>query len=169
MTTHHAEIRIDAPIDRVWDSLADFAGVWQYNPSVKTSYSLNGSDTGLGAERRCELTLAGAVVDERIVEWDEGEGYTVEILGGKKLPPIRNVRARLDVRSEGDVSIASGTMSYDPRFGPFGRAMDRFMIRKQFGKAWTGIFAGLKYHAETGEVVAKGVKLDLSPVDYAVA
>lgn len=170
MTAHHAEIAIDAPADVVWIALADFGGVWQYNPSVKSSTIINNTaSSGLGAERRCDLTLAGASVEERIVDWDEGRGYRIEIFGGKKLPPVRNMGARLNLRSEGDTSIVSGTMSYEPKFGPVGRLMDRLVLRKQFAKAWSGIFAGLKHRVETGDVVAKGVKLDYRSVDYARA
>lgn len=159
MTEISASIRIDAPKDEVWAVMADFGGIWQFNPSVNKSYSLTEANHGVGAERRCELTLAGASVDERIVEWSDAGSMAVEIYAGKKMPPIKNVIGRLEVREDGAGSVASGTMTYDTKFGPIGWAMDKLIVSKQFEKAFTGIFAGLKHHVETGEAVERGVKL----------
>ena len=159
MTKLSANVRIDAPKDKVWAAMADFGGIWRFNPSVVKSYSLTEANHGVGAERRCELTFAGASVEERIVEWSDAGSMAVEIFGGEKMPPIKNVIGRLEVRQDGDGSVASGTMTYDTKYGPIGWAMDKVMISKQFGKAFTGIFAGLKHHIETGEAVERGTKL----------
>lgn len=169
MTTLSAKVRIDAPRDVVWNALADFGGTWKYNPNVTASRSLTEANQGVGAERHCDLTFAGASVRERILEWDDAGGYALEIYDGDKLPPIKNIIARLSVSEENGHTVAEGTMSYDPKFGPIGWVMDRLMVRKQFGRAWQGIFAGLKHHAETGEVVEKGVRLPFDQVARAAA
>ena len=169
MTTLSAKVRIDAPRDVVWDALADFGGTWKYNPNVTTSRSLSEANSGVGAERHCDLTFAGATVQERILEWDDGEGYALEIYDGDKLPPIKNIIARLSVSEENGHTVAEGTMSYDTKFGPIGWIMDRLMVRTQFGRAWQGIFAGLKHHAETGDLVEKGVRLPFDEVVRAAA
>ena len=169
MTTLSARVRVDAPREVVWDALADFGGAWKYNPSVTSSRSLTAANRGVGAERHCDLTVAGATVQERILEWDDAGSYALEIYDGDKLPPIKNIIARLSVSEENGQTIAEGTMSYDTKFGPIGRAMDRFVISKQFGSAWQGIFAGLKHHAETGEIVEKGVRLPFDEVGRVAA
>lgn len=169
MTTHTKEIRINAPKDAVWASLADFSGVWKYNPSVASSRSLSVADRGVGAERRCELTFGGAAVEERIVEWSETGHYAVEIFDGDRMPPIKNVTGRLAVREDGDGSIVSGAMSYETKLGPIGTLMDRLIISKKFGGAWSGMLAGLKHHVETGETVGEDTKLPYDAVQYGSA
>ena len=169
MTTLSAKVDIDAPRDVVWDALADFGGTWKYNPSVITSRSLTEANRGVGAERFCDLTLSGANVKERILEWDDAGSYSLEIYDGDRLPPVKNIVARISVSEEDGHTIAQGTMSYDTKFGPIGSLMDRILIRKQFAKSWQGIFAGLKHHTETGEVVGKGVRLPLDEVTRVAA
>ncbi|MGI9658143.1 MAG: SRPBCC family protein [Gaiellaceae bacterium] len=167
MTTHKAEVRIDAPKEAVWEALADFSGVWKYNPSVESSHSLTTRDRGVGAERRCELTFGGAAVEERIVDWNPAGHYTVEIFGGDRMPPIRRTKARLGVRADGDGSIVTGAMTYETKLGPIGALMNRLVIRKKFGGAFSGMFAGLKHHVETGETVGEDTKLAYDAVTYA--
>ncbi len=164
MTSLTARVQIDAPRDVVWDALADFGGTWKYNPNVTTSRSLTEANHGVGAERHCDLTFAGASVEERIVEWDDAGSYAVELFGGEKMPPMKNIIARLSVTEQDGHTIAEGTMTYDTKFGPIGWVMDRLMISRRFGRAWQGIFAGLKHHAETGEIVEKGVRLPFDDV-----
>ena len=69
----------------------------------------------------------------------------------------------------GAITVASGTLRYDIKFGPIGRIMDRLAISKQFGKAWSEIFAGLKYNVESGQTVDKGTTLDYRGVGHVAA
>lgn len=169
MTTHTAEIQIQASKETVWTALADFGGVWKYNPAVNSSRSLTAANEGVGAERHCDLAFAGAAVDERIVEWDDNGSYVVEIYDGKKLPPIKNVLARLTVKESGGSSIVTAKMDYETKLGPIGSVMDRFMISPKFGKAFSGMLVGLKHHIETGSNVEMSTKLDYDAVRYVAA
>lgn len=167
MTVHTAEIRIDAPKEAVWEHLADFGGVWKFSPTVTKSHSTTEANQGVGAQRHCELSFAGASVDERVIEWSDSS-YAIEIFDGEKMPPIKNIIARLSVTEDGAGSIVSGIMTYDPK-GPFGWVMDRLVVRKKFGRAWAGIFAGLKFHIETGQIVERGLNLPYQQVQLATA
>ncbi len=160
MTRLSYETRIEAPIDRVWDVLADFSGVWRYSPTVTESHSTNEASSGLGAERHCDLAFAGSSVEERIVDWREGRSYDVELLGGEKLPPMADFLARFEVEADGEATIVRGSMRYDMKYGPVGWVMDRAMVRPRFGKAFSLILAGLKHYVETGDVVTDDVGLD---------
>ena len=167
MTTHKVEVQIDAPKDVVWAALADFGAVWKYNPAVESSRSLTDKNRGVGAERRCELTFSGAAVEERIVDWNPAGHYAVEIFDGDRLPPIKNAVARLGVRRHGDGSVVTGALSYDTKFGPVGSLMNRLVISKKFGGAFSGLFAGFKHHIETGETVGTDTELAYDAVRYA--
>lgn len=155
MTRFAFETVIDAPPHRVWEILADFGGVYRYNPSVSRSYLTAGPAGGPGSERHCDLTFAGASVDERIVEWRDGDGYALEIVDGANMPPFRGApRAELAIRPDGEGRThVRGTLTYRLRFGPMGALMDRLMVRRRLGPAFGGAVAGLRHHAETGEPV----------------
>ncbi len=153
MSTITREIWIDAPKSDVWAVLADFGNIYRFNPTVPRSYSTNDLSSGLGATRHCDLNIDGASVEERIIEWHDGQKMGVEIYDGQKTPPWRNAIAELSVAERDGGTVVRGKLSYDMKYGPIGALMDRFMIQPQFGKAFGGIFAGLKHYIETGEEV----------------
>jgi carbon monoxide dehydrogenase subunit G len=163
MTRLNREVRIDAPKERVWQILADFGGVSVYNPTVPNSFSTSDSNGGEGATRHCDLAPFGSV-DERILEWREGEGYTLEIYSSEKTPPFKRAIASLDLSQDGEGTIVNGTLEYSLKYGPLGAVMDSMMVRAKFETAWSRLFAGLKHYAETGEPVSGKTDLNLAAV-----
>lgn len=163
MATIHYEIAVDRPASEVWKLISDIGGVYRYNPNVAQSrLTSGGADLGVGATRHCDLTFSGSSAEERILEWNEGEGYALEIFGGEKMPPFKgHPRAAVAVRPAGSGrSVVTGDLSYELKFGPVGRLMDKAMVAPRFGPAFGGLLAGIKHHAETGEEVTE--KTDLS-------
>lgn len=150
MSTITDSIRINAPKNKVWKILADFGGVINYNPGISDSYSTSESNEGVGASRHCELLPMGSI-EERIIEWDEGNSYLVEIYQfNGATPPIKEAFGRLSIETDGDQTIATMALSYEMKFGFIGSAMKGLMLDAQYQKAVTGILQGLKYHTETG-------------------
>ncbi len=122
------EVRINAFKEQVWDTLADFGGISVFSPSVANSYLTNDQNGGVGSQRHCDLSLAGASVEERIVEWVDGEKMVIEIYEGKKTPPFKTAFATLSVREAGpNVTVVRGTFDYSLKFGPLGALMDADM------------------------------------------
>ena len=87
MTSISLSRTIQAPADRVWDILADFGGVHLFHPMVESSPVTNGQDTGLGAERRCEL-YNGAEANEEITSFNP-ERRNLVITVHEPAPPPR--------------------------------------------------------------------------------
>jgi uncharacterized protein YndB with AHSA1/START domain len=170
MTKFTREVRIHAPKEKVWAALADFGNIAVFNPTVPISYSTNNLHSGKGATRHCDIGTGGSSIEERVVAWQEGESMTIDIYAGKKAPPFRQAQATIAVREAGaDVTIVRGTLEYSMKFGPLGALMDALMVKPQFGKAWTALFAGLKHHIETGEKVDGPQRLDFSVVQAVTA
>src|SRR5262245_59802975 len=63
MTTIHHQIEAACPPERVWAVLADLEAVQHYNPTVRIAAVKGTRRTGLGAERICELSPKGRVVE----------------------------------------------------------------------------------------------------------
>jgi carbon monoxide dehydrogenase subunit G len=164
MTRLTREVRINAPKEKVWEILADFGGISKFNPNVSTSYCTSEANSGVGATRHCDLSFKGASLEERIVEWREGHSYTIEIYQGKNTPPFKTARASISVRKDGNASIVTGTFDYSLKYGLLGVLMDKLMVQPQFSRAWSHLFAGLKYYAETGEPVEAHTPVNLTEV-----
>lgn len=165
MTTLTREVWINAPKEKVWAILADFGNIYIFNPGVPRSYLTSSQRHGVGATRHCDLTLGSAAIEERIVAWTEGESMQIEIYQGTKAPPFKKAMATLTVMDEKDGTRVRGTLEYSLKLGPLGFLMDKLMVTPQFGRAWTGVLAGLKHYAETGELVEDRTPLNLAAVN----
>ena len=167
MTTITGSTRINAPKAHVWELIADLGAVANFHPFATGSHYTSQQKTGDGASRICEfgpkLTL-----EETAVEWREGEMYTVAVdfIKGTK-PPINDMRGSMALRADGDATIATITINYQPRFGIIGQIMDRVMIQPQYRKILPAVMQGLKHHAETGEVVDENLLKRISVVAQA--
>ena len=78
------KVTINAPKQKVWEALADFGNVFKLSPNLKKSYLTSDQQEGIGATRHCDFVNMGAQVEERIVEWDEGESIKIDIYESKK-------------------------------------------------------------------------------------
>lgn len=123
-----------------------------YMPTVKKSRTTSTNNRGEGAARHCDVLPMGSL-QERIIEWREGEGYTVHAYDMTPKMPIKDFHARLDLKENGNTTIASIEATYDTKMGVFGTIMNAFMVRPQMRKGMPTILIGLKHRAETGEYV----------------
>ena len=165
MTQIIHEVWIDAPRQEVWDkAMADFGNIYKWNPNVPKSYSTNSKSTGLGAERHCDLDPQGKnSIEERVVQWNEGEMMEVLITDGKGTPPWKNPTAKIELFDEKGGTRFRFTFSYGMKLGPIGKLMDRFMIQPQFGPVIAQLPAGLKHYMETGQKASRD-QLDMTQV-----
>lgn len=90
----------NAPVQAVWDVLADFQNVSRYTGAVKTSVLESNHATGVGAQRACELSPAGTTL-ETIQEWVEGERITMTV-DNITVMPIKSSLTTFSVRAIDD-------------------------------------------------------------------
>lgn len=164
MTKITREVWIDASKEQVWEVLADFGNIYKFNPTVPKSYSTSEQTTGLGATRHCDFGGSGSSVEERIVEWQEGESMTIDIYDSVKTPPFKQSGAVISIKEQDDGTLVSGSLVYELKFGPIGGLMDKMMVRSQFESAWSGVLAGLKSYVETGKEVESFKDVNFEPV-----
>jgi len=160
MAYFSTQIRINATTEKVWEVLADFGGIYRWNPGVRHSYSTSESNQGLLAARRCELLKGNDYLDERILEWRDGESFKVDIYE-TNLPIHRNV-IEFSIEADGFGTIVTVAPDYALKYGLLGRLMNQIVVRRQFKKGMEDLLAGLKYHIETGELVGDRVP-DMAP------
>ncbi len=103
--------------------------------------------------------MPGASIEERVIEWEPGSHYRVDIYESKRVPFVRNMNAEVGVVSSGEGSVAYFAPSYDTSAGPIGKIMDRLVMRPQYQKVGRAFVAGLKYYVETGQDVERSSPL----------
>lgn len=138
---------VSTSADNVWKQLADYEGIGKWNPNLNQSFLLNGSDKqGVGALRQCDLKDGKNWIRERVVEWKEGESYTVDIYEGTM--PLKVAKATLGVKSLGNnQSEVFMEMEYTMKMGVVGAMMDVLMMRSMMKKNMDKVLSGLSTSA----------------------
>lgn len=95
--------------EKAWKVLADFSNISQYHPLVLKSEASSESNEGLGARRHCTFRDGGQV-DEEVLWWQEGVGYSVSIEG---MPvPVKDFENRIELKSENGQTQLSITTKF---------------------------------------------------------
>lgn len=149
MNKVEAQIVINAPVQRVWEVLADFGGVSRWAPSVTKSYSTSKNNGGPEASRHCDIAGFGSV-EEDITEWNEGRDFTYVATG---VGPISEGYSTWAVKPQGDKTLVYTDLRYGVRFGPIGALMNVLIMRRKIEKSMVNALEGLKHHVKTGESI----------------
>lgn len=132
---------------RAWDLMSDFGAIDAFNPTLKESHLLDGScEIGPGAERQCTLKDGKNYIHERVVDWQEGRSYRIEVFGGTM--PMDDIVAELAVEPEGTGSLLRMTMRYRPRWGLLGRLIEPVLLRPMMRHTMRRVIGGLAVKAE---------------------
>ncbi|MGH9978420.1 MAG: SRPBCC family protein [Nitrososphaeraceae archaeon] len=145
MNTINFETSINAPKEKVWEILADFSGIRKWAPSVTNSTLTTSNNSGPGCERSCEIQNIGSI-RERVAEWNEGEGYKVEVA---TIPgtPVKSGFTSWLLRSKGNQTIAR-ILSY---FELMGTEEEKNVFLEDSPQLLKSSLMGLKRYAETGQ------------------
>ncbi len=142
---------IEASREDVWRALSDIGGIYRFHPLVQRSPLLTEQTGGVGAERMCEFH-DGNHISERVVDWVDGRSLAVKIYEGTM--PLKRATARFTLEAAGaGRTEVDFTMSYEPKFGVIGRAMDAMVMRRKFKSILAQVLAGLDTYVRTGEEV----------------
>ena len=151
MATFKEQIHIEAAKEKVWEVLSDIGGIYKWNPGVSDSYATSEEIRGEGATRHSDLIGHRGYMEERVMDWREGEGFKIRVYE-TDLPIRRNV-VRFSLDGDEDSTLVTVNPDYTVKYGAMGSIMDRLFLRRKVKKGMEGLLAGLKYHLETGEPV----------------
>lgn len=140
------QIEINSSPDAVWGVLRDFGQVARWAPHVLTSKSVDGQATGLGS-RRVFQHLWGFRLEEVITRWDEGLGYSFDIVTAPFV--FRDVRETWTVHAALAGARVLTSVEYDVHFGALGSALDRVLLRRLIRREMQVGLAGLKKYVES--------------------
>lgn len=143
---------IAAPKSHVWAVLADYENIHHYTSEVKHSALDAGPACGVGAVRTCSVMM-GMKIREEVLDWQEGESYTISI---DSPMPTKDHRVTLHVRElSPTTSELTMTASYGTKGWLLGDAMNALMMRSMMKKAMTGILRDIDTAVTTQHVAAQ--------------
>ena len=149
MNKAESQIVIDAPVQKVWEVLADFGEVYRWAPSVTKSYSTSENSNGQDASRHCDVAGFGGI-EETITEWNDGRDFVYSFTGAG---PISGGYSTWSVKAQGDKTVVYTDLRYGLRFGPIGSLMNALIIRRKTQRSLAKTLEGLKEHVKTGELI----------------
>jgi polyketide cyclase/dehydrase/lipid transport protein len=126
-----------------WALLADFKNIALFNPNLSQSYLVEGSsETGVGTMRQCDMKDGKSFIRERVLEWNEGRDYTVEIYEGSMPVDKAIIKIGLVPGATGGTQVFMD-FTYTTRMGPLGKVLDVVMMRSMFEKMLRSVVEGL--------------------------
>ncbi len=130
MRSVSAQALLAIPRPQAWQKLQDLMLAEAYVPGVTGIEITTPNRTGLGASRK--VTVKGRPpIDETVVRWVEGHGFTVKLHHGEEpASPFRQAQFTywLDDTPEGLTRVMT-TLSYELPWGFAGRLFDAMLMR----------------------------------------
>lgn len=139
-------ICINAPQATCWDVLADIENITQWSAAVITAKSTGTLPRGVGAARECYLSN-NMTINEKWIEWKEGESYTYVGLG---LPLVKSAKNTWSLAEKDGKTYLTTESELTFKGGIFGRLLEPLM-KIATAKMGANALAALKYLMENGK------------------
>lgn len=151
------QIEINAPASFVWEVLADFGGVANWAPYMRTCHLIGDQAQGVGTRRGMRHAW-GFRFEEAVTEWRDGEGLSFDVL---RAPfPMSDVRESWRVSGSGGCAMVSTKVTYGMRLGAVGSALDQLLVHLIVRREMRAGLRGLKRYAEDRSRLATSAPAD---------
>jgi hypothetical protein len=141
--TEHVEIQ--ASPDAVWEALADFGGVSDWAPYMKTSHLIGDLRSGVGTRRGMRHAW-GFRFEEAVTQWNDGIGYSFDVF---RAPfPMTDVKESWVAGQSNGFSTVTTYVNYGMKLGPIGALLDWLLVRFVVQREMRVGLRGLKQHIE---------------------
>lgn len=136
---------IQAPLQTVWNTLADIGNIAQWNEGVQHSHLVGDQAEGVGASRTCDLG-GGNYLDEDVVIWEPPYKLTMRITQTNLPFQQADIQFTLTPHDHGtQVTVAP---AYKLKFGLLGQFLDYIYVHNSYQKGMANLLVGLKQHVE---------------------
>jgi carbon monoxide dehydrogenase subunit G len=145
MTTVERTGLIAAPLDAVWEVLADFAAISSWAPNVDHSCLMSEQTEDVGTARRIQTGRTTLV--ETVTTWEPGATLAYSISG---LPPVvRSVTNTWRIGASGNSTLVVLTTEIDTGPKPPQQVIAK-LVGRRLAAASEQMIAGLTEHLERG-------------------
>jgi len=139
------QIAIAMPHQTVWKLLADFGGVSEWAPYMKTSHLIGDIQSGVGMRRGMRHAW-GFRFEEAVTQWQDGKGFSFDVF---RAPfPMKDVKESWSIDHHNGFSTVSTRVTYGMRLGLIGKAIDWLLVRFIVKREMRAGLRGLKQHSE---------------------
>ncbi|HKK51144.1 MAG TPA: SRPBCC family protein, partial [Myxococcota bacterium] len=129
MSTVRARAPIPLSREACWQRLRDLSLAEHYVPGVTECHLTTDRQTGVGASRVVRHRLFGDM-DETVVRWDEGEGFTIRLhQGDRPARPFREAFFRYELQPAERGCLICTSMTWTLPGGPIGRLLDALVMK----------------------------------------
>lgn len=146
MTTLQNEIVINAPIEKIWEALANIEELEKFDPTVKKSSAVSQTKSGIGATRKVDMQDGKNWFEEKVTVFKSNEALTYQLTDCSF--PINGLKHSYSFEKSGNQTKVKQVMEYTVKFGLLGKLLDSLMIRKKTNGGIKIFFTGLKSYAE---------------------
>ncbi|MEM8858393.1 MAG: SRPBCC family protein [Chloroflexota bacterium] len=146
MNRFATDIIIHAPIEKVWEALADIGTISEWNPGVVDSHITSQGKIGLGSTRYCDLGGKN-FLDEEVVTWKPNEQLTMRITDTNM--PFKHADIRFFLKKAGAQTHVTVSPEYQLKYGVIGNLLDKVFVARTYEKGMGDLLAGLKAHIES--------------------
>jgi hypothetical protein len=159
------EIEVKVSLEEAWEKLRDFTAAIHYVPGLTSAEIITERREGVGASR--EVCQGKRVLNETIIEWNEGSGMVLRLHRGDKgpMPPMTEAWYDYGLEERDGKVFLVNAMRYEIGLGFLGPLLDKIGIGKVIANAVRDSTIAQKIYYETGATVTpemlKNAKADL--------
>jgi uncharacterized protein YndB with AHSA1/START domain len=141
------ERTLAAPRSSVWEVLADYPNIADWNEGVTNSFAIGEATEGVGAQRQCELVPTGAIrMRETVAEWIPEEKMVIAIDKIEKMP-LKQATMTFTLSADGQSTPITMSYDYEPKGGPLAFVLGPLLDR-QMRKGFNGFIDSLEPAAQ---------------------
>lgn len=135
---------VEFSAQEVWEQLKDFGNIHRILPTIGRVDLKSEHSCGMGAERVCYTKIGGFSLAEKVIDWKEGEQYTIDIFN-TSMPLMRRSITTLGVKPiSASRSEVFFNANYEVKYGWFGKVCDKLMMQWMMNFMISGIFKGIE-------------------------
>ena len=151
MTKLHHEIKINAPLEKVWSTLADLESVKFTNPLVKAVKIIPPNKEGVGSARHCDFK-DGKFVEERVTAFEPNKSISLDLY--KHQWPLVFMRWTNRLEKHMGTTLLISDTEYELKFGIAGKIMNALVMRRKFSQIIGDALEKTKRYIETGAIAS---------------
>lgn len=147
-------VNIAAPKDKCWEIMQDLTKPHLYVPGLIKTEMHTEQTQGVGTSRR--VFKKNMALDETVVDWQEGESFTLRLHDGDKPKPLPKSFFVYSIKPGANNSTDfTATMRYQFPLGVIGAVINRLIVLPIVRGEIRDVALAVKYYYETGKTPSK--------------